>query len=91
MKKSPFLIAFFLLGLVPGSFAAKGYDNDGYLFILAVVAVLVIIAGLLWMADFLRRRGKELVKKARPGIRMWSDRIKSRFADHKFRIATAGC
>lgn len=63
MKKEKIIIIVLLLGLSFKSFAGTGNANDGREFLLAIVGSLLIILGLLYGADFLKKNGKTMINK----------------------------
>ncbi|NCA74980.1 MAG: hypothetical protein EOM90_01475 [Alphaproteobacteria bacterium] len=69
MKKGIFLISFLMIGLSTQSYAAKGYANDGLAFMMVVAGALLLLAGLFSTIDFLKRRGRILVRYTRIRVR----------------------
>lgn len=64
MKKQMFIMTALVLGLSCRSFAATGSANDGFLFLLAIVGLLLIVFCLLSGVDYLKKNGKILICKA---------------------------
>ena len=48
---------------IPKTYAAFGNAKDGDLFAVSLIGVLLLLAGILFCIDYLRKNGKQLLKK----------------------------
>ncbi len=64
MKKKVLLLAGLLAGPVHTLFAATGNASDGLMGLLVIIGALLLLAGLLYTADYLHRNGKRLFNAA---------------------------
>lgn len=69
MKKGMFLLSFLIIGLSTQSYASKGYAYDGLAFMMVVAGALLLLAGFFSTIDFLKRRGRTLVRYTRIRVR----------------------
>lgn len=60
MKRKLFINISLILGLSLKSFAATGSANDGLEFLLVIVGLLLIVLGLIYGVDYLKKNGKRL-------------------------------
>jgi len=64
MKKELFIIITLLPGVSFNSYAGTGNAIDGFEFFLAISGLLLMILGLLYGVDYLKRNGKTMIYKA---------------------------
>jgi len=64
MKKEMLILTVLFLGLSLKSFAGTGSAKDGFEFLLVIFGSLLIIIGLLFGVDFLKKNGKTMLNKA---------------------------
>lgn len=59
-----YIIVFLVIssGFIPNSYAAYGNAKDGYLFALCLIGILLLVAGILFFIDFLKKNGKHLIE-----------------------------
>ena len=63
-KKTTFGLILFT-GLSLQAFAKAGSDNDGFEFVMVLVGILLLAAGILQGIDYLKKNGKTLLHRAR--------------------------
>jgi hypothetical protein len=63
MKK--FIIIFLAIICIsaPRTYAAYGNAKDGELFAISLIGFLLLVAGILFLIDFLQKNGKKLIQK----------------------------
>ena len=69
MKKKVSFGLVFLTGLSSQALASAGYAKDGLEFLLFLVGVLLLAAGLLEGIDYLRKNGKALMHQIKASIK----------------------
>ena len=63
MKKKRLIALVLLNALFYKTFAATGNASDGLEGLLVIIGFLLLVAGLLYVTDYLKRNGKKVIKK----------------------------
>jgi hypothetical protein len=63
MKKSKLIFAAVFSSSVQNIYAATGSAKDGYLFAFFLIGILLLFAGVLYLTDFFKKKGKHLFDK----------------------------
>lgn len=63
MRNQMFIIASLIIGLPYMSAAGTGRTTDGPVFMLVIVGFLLIVEGILYGIDFLKKNGKDMFDK----------------------------
>jgi hypothetical protein len=62
-SKGSFIILTIIFSFIQKTYAAYGFAKDGDLFVLALIGFLLLVAGFLFLIDFLRTNGPYLIGK----------------------------
>jgi len=62
-KTASFIFPALMFAFIPKTYAAYGFAKDGDLFALALIGFLLVVAGILFLIDYLRENGMYFIGK----------------------------